>query len=115
MLVRAKEAYQFWHKLILNLSRIDRYTTGARIDEIFLSLLESIFRGCFAFDKFEKISIVSQAIAKNDLLKFFMQIAWEQKIVSHKNYADLISFLDEIGKMLGGWKRNLENKTPAKK
>lgn len=104
-----------WHSGIVNLKRVDRYTLGAKIDDIFLSLLDLIFKGCFAYEKFEKLSIVSQAIAKSDLLKFFLQLAWEQKVIDHKIYGALILLLDEIGRMLGGWKKNLSYKTPANK
>ncbi len=112
VLVQTKEVYRLWHNYIVNLNRVDRYTIGAKIDDTFLSLLELIFKGCFAYDKFEKISIISQAIAKSDLLKFLLQIAWENKIINNKIYGALILLLDEIGRMLGGWKKNLENKTP---
>jgi len=115
VLVRAKSAYQLWHSSIVNLNRIDRYTIGAQIDSIFLSLLELIFRGCFAYDKFEKLSLVSQAIAKTDLLKFFLQLGWEQKTINNKSYGALILLLDEVGRMLGGWRKNLVEKTPAHK
>ena len=58
---------------------------------------------------------MSQAIAKCDVLKFFLQIGWEQKIIDHKQYSNLILLLEEVGKMLGGWKRNLEEKTPTRR
>lgn len=115
VLVRAKEAYRSWHNSIVNLKRVDRYTIGVEIDELFRSLLEAIFSACFAYDKFEKLSLVSRAIGKCDLLKFFLQIAWEHKIVDHKTYGALILSLDEVGRMLGGWKKNLAEKTPAHK
>lgn len=115
VLTRVKEAYQVWHKNLVNLNRLDRYTVGVKIDEYFLSLLELIFRACFAYDKFEKLSLTSQAIGKNDLLKFFLQIGWEQKVIDHKNYGSLILALDEIGRMLGGWRKNIQEKTPANK
>lgn len=98
-----------------NLSRVDRYTIGATIDTTFLELLELIFRATFAYDKFEKLSLVSQAIGKLDLLKFFLQLGWEQKVIDYKNYGKLIVLLDEAGRMLGGWKKNIQEKTPAKK
>ncbi len=113
VLTRAKESYRLWHNSIVNLKRVDRYTVGAKIDDIFLSLLEFIFRGCFAHDKFEKLSLVSQAIAKLDLLKFFLQIAWEQKIIDHKSYGSLVLLLAETGRMLGGWKKDILDKTPT--
>lgn len=114
MLVKAKEVYRLWHKNLVNLNRLDRYTVGARTDDAFLSFLELIFRASFAHDKFEKLSLVSQAAGKGDILKFFLQICWEQKIISHGNYGFFMLSLDEIGRMLGGWKRSLQEKTPAK-
>jgi hypothetical protein len=74
-----------------------------------------IFRAAFAYDKFEKLSLVGQAIGKSDLLKFFLQIAWEQKILDQKTYAALNLNLDEVGRMLGGWKKSLSEKTPTSK
>jgi hypothetical protein len=113
--VRAKEAYKLRHSSIVNLSRVDRYTIGAKVDDIFLSLLELIFRACFAYDKFEKLSLVSQAVGKSDMLKFFLQLCWEHKVIDHKSYGAFILLLDEVGRMLGGWKKSLGDKTPANK
>jgi len=113
VMVKAKESYRIWHKNLINFNRLDRYTIGAKIDEIFLSFLELIFRACFAGDKFEKLSLVSLAIGKSDLLNFFLQLSWEHKIISHSVYGSLIIIIDEIGRMLGGWKKSLQEKTPA--
>jgi hypothetical protein len=41
-----------------------------------------------------------------------LQIAWENKCVKNDNYTLLSEQLIEIGKMLGGWKKGLEKKTP---
>ena len=110
VLVRAKQGYQVWHNYLEKVSRVDRNTIGVRIDDTFLYLLEFIFRACFAYDKFEKLSLVSQAIGKNDLLKFFLQVAWEHKIIDHKQYSTLILNLDEVGRMLGGWKKDIQER-----
>jgi hypothetical protein len=100
---------------LINVQRVDRYTLGAKIDDTFLSLLQLIFTGVFAHDKFEKLSIVSRALGKNDLIKFLLQLGWEQKVLTHKLYGSLILKLDEIGRMLHGWKKNLQEKTPTNK
>lgn len=104
----------FWHDFLINLKRIDRYTVGQRIDNTFLELLELLFRSAFAFDKFEKLNLVSEAIGKRDILNFFLQLGWEHKILPPKIYSNLVNRLDEIGRMLGGWKKSLQEKTPAK-
>jgi hypothetical protein len=114
VLVRAKESYKIWHAHLTTVSRVDRSTLGNKIDGIYLSLLELIFRATFAHDKFEKLSIVSQSIAKTDLLKFFLQLGWEHKVLNHSIYGKIILQLDEVGRMLGGWKKNLQEKTPTK-
>lgn len=115
VLVRAKESYKIWHIYLVNVSQVDRHTIGNKIDDIFLSLLELVFRATFAYDKFEKLSLVSQAIGKTDLLKFFLQIGWEHKVLDHKTYGNIIIQLDEVGRMLGGWKKSLQEKTPTNK
>ena len=115
VLVRTKEAYKVWHNHMVNINKLDRLTLGQKIDDEFLAILELIFRACFAYDKFEKLSLVSSAIGKNDLLKFFMQIGWEHKLVNQIQYSDFILYLDEIGRMLGGWKKSLVDKTPPTK
>ncbi len=113
--MRTKEAYKLWHEYLENIKRVDRYTIGVTIDNTFTALLETLFRATFAYDKFEKISLVGDATGKCDLLKFFLQIAWEHKIVDHTAYGKFIILLDEVGRMLGGWKKNLADKTPTRK
>ncbi|MEK7228078.1 MAG: four helix bundle protein [Patescibacteria group bacterium] len=115
VLIRAKESYKVWHNNLNNISKVDRHTLGGKIDDIYLSLLELIFRATFGHDKFEKLSLVSQAIGKTDLLKFFLQIGWEHKVLDHTMYGNIILQLDEIGRMLGGWKKSLQDKTPTNK
>jgi len=88
---------------------------GNKIDGEFLDLLELLFKATFAYDKFEKLSLVSHAIGKNDLIKFFLQIAWEEKVLDHKKYSEHILLLDEVGRMLGGWKRHLQELGITKK
>ncbi|MEK7576902.1 MAG: four helix bundle protein [Patescibacteria group bacterium] len=50
---------------------------------------------------------------KLDMLKFFLQVGWELKALDNKKYIMLIERLNEIGKMIGGWSRGIQNKTPT--
>lgn len=52
--------------------------------------------------------VLQKAAAKLDLLKFFLQIAWEIKSLDNKKYILLSEKLDEIGKMLGGWMKKAQ-------
>jgi hypothetical protein len=41
-----------------------------------------------------------------------VQLAWELKILDNKHFTTLSSQLSEIGKMIGGWKKQLGKQTP---
>jgi hypothetical protein len=114
VLIKAKETYQSWHENLVHVKRIDRYTIGTRIDDTFMVFLEHLFQTSFASDKFEKLSLLSTSIGTCDLLKFLLQIAWNQKVIATPIYATLLADLEETGRMLGGWRRQLEQKTSSK-
>jgi len=61
----------------------------------------------------QKIPYLQKAGGKLDLLKFFLQIAWELRALDEKKYISISEHLDEIGRQLGGWHRKLINETPA--
>ena len=58
--------------------------------------------------------MLGKIISRLDVLKFFIQIAWENKLIPEDKYIILSEQLHEIGRMLGGWKKGLQSKTPAK-
>ncbi len=85
-----------------------RFTIGSRIENKFLDLLELSYTTYFT-QKSDKTEKISECILTLDVLKFLISVAWEGKIISHKHYEVVGLKLDEIGKMLGGWKRSSEN------
>lgn len=89
-----------------------RYTIGSRIENKFLDLLELSYLAYFA-EKDKKATKISECILILDTLKFLISVSWEGKVISNKQCEDIAGKLDEIGKMLGGWKKNLDN--PEKK
>ena len=89
-----------------------RYTIGARIEHKFLELLELLYIAYFT-DKESKPDRVANCILKLDALKFLISVAWEAKFISHAHFEQIAVKLEETGKMLGGWKKNLDK--PDKK
>lgn len=79
-----------------------KYTLGDKIDSLLLEIIELVVSGSYS-DKLEKLIFLKRASFKLDLLKFFLQLAWEIKVLDNKKYILLSERLDEIGKMLGGW------------
>ena len=58
--------------------------------------------------------MLNKAITKFDIVKFFTQIAWENKLIPTDKYSQLVKNFEEIGRQLGGWKKGLQKKTSAK-
>ncbi len=112
VLVRAKESYSLWFHSLVDFPKIYRYNLGGKIENHFLSLLENIFIATY-LSREKKSSQLSLAILKLDNLKFFLQLAWENKCLPNDKYSTLSEQLDEVGRMLGGWKKGLDNKTPS--
>lgn len=52
--------------------------------------------------------MLSKCILILDTLKFFLSIAWEGRLISNKHYEDVVLKLDEVGKMFGGWIKNID-------
>jgi hypothetical protein len=44
-----------------------------------------------------------------------LQLAWDIRAIDTKKYIHLSEHLAEVGRMLGGWRKGLESKTPASK
>lgn len=84
---------------------------GVKIDGLFTELIRLILLAGYA-RRDQKYSIVFQASATLDLLKFFLTLAWDIKMLDHKKYALLATSLSEVGKMIGGWRKQLGNEPP---
>ena len=83
-----------------------RYTLGSKIDSYFTDTIECIVSATYLPREHKGVSIQA-AISKLDTLKFFLQIVWEIKALDTKKYGLLSEKLYEIGKMLGGWNRQV--------
>ena len=104
--------YKFWAEYKDNFPKKSRYTLGAKIEEYFLETIEALLIASY-LSKHEKLPYLKKAGVKLDLLKFFLQIAWESNALEKKHYILLSTPLNEIGKMLGGWVRGIQKETPA--
>lgn len=105
-------AYKLWQSYLPHFPKTSRYTLGEKIDSLFIETVENIVIASY-LSKQEKLPYLKQALLKLDVLKFFLQVAWEIKALDTKKYIILSEHLNEVGKMLGGWRKGLENKTPA--
>jgi len=112
ILQKIKEGYLLWLNIVNHIPKDRRYTIGARIENKFLDLLENSYLAYFIARE-KKTEKVTHCILILDTLKFIISIVWEAKLISPNQYEEIAIKLEEIGKMLGGWKNSLDN--PLKK
>lgn len=101
-----------WLNIIPHIAKTSRYTLGTRIENKFLDLLELSYITYFT-EKDKKQEKLSECILLLDTLKYLISVSWEGKIISNKHFEEIALKLDEVGKMLGGWRNSLNN--PQKK
>ncbi len=99
-------AYKLWHEFLPHIPKDARYTLGTKIDISLIETIEAIFIAGF-LTKEKKLPYVQRAATKLDLTKFFLQIAWEIKALDNKKYILISEQLADIGRMLGGWLRQI--------
>ena len=103
----------FWQDLVQHFPKKSKYTLGSKIDSTFLETIEIVFVASRTA-KHQKLIIIQKAASKLDLLKFFIQIAWEVKALDNNKYIILSEPINEVGRMVGGWIRRIESETPVK-
>lgn len=99
---KAYELYKTFYQYLPDLPKNDRHTIGQRIENLILSVIESIVVAS-QLSKTEKLPVLQEASTKLDLLKVFVRLSKDLKIIDNKRYLTLESCIQEIGRMLGGW------------
>ena len=112
VLTRTKAAYKLWLVIFNDFPKVSRNTLGKKIDNYFFDLLETIFAAIYLSGE-PKINKLTLASAELDGLKFFLQLAWENKCISLERFSALSEELNTTGRMLGGWRKDIISKTPA--
>jgi hypothetical protein len=107
ILQRLVETYKLWHQYLPNLPKAARYSLGEKIDGLFIQTVEAIVTATY-LGREEKQPYILRAITKLDILKFFLKVAWEMKALDNKKYLAISEQLNEIGRMLGGWNKQLQ-------
>ncbi len=109
---RAKAAYKNWIAIHRNIPRTERFGIGLKIDSLFLELLE-ILRAATYSPITAKAKVLESGLFKIDSLRFFVQILWETRLISNSQFITLGGDIENVGKMVGGWKKGIEKKTLA--
>ena len=105
-------AYKLWQGIAPHISRMTRYSLGAKIDNLFTDCIEQLLLASYT-NREHKLKYIVEASNKVDFLKYFIQLVWELKAINNNKYISLSTPLTEVGKMLGGWRKQNESQPPA--
>lgn len=107
VIAHLKDLYIEWNKLFLKFPKPLRYSIGIKIDNLFVDTIESLSIAGF-LQKTDKLPYLKKSIMKTDVIKVFIHIAWEMKLLELKQYTSISEKLNTIGKMIGGWHGQVE-------
>lgn len=85
----------------------DKYTIGATCERYLIQMIELLVEASY-LPKEEKTTSLKQASNKLEVLKVFIRLLYELKVIDQKKYIQLQSMIQEIGKMFGGWMKSIK-------
>lgn len=99
---QAYALYKLIDSYYLRIPKRKRYTLWNRCEKSVLSILESILSAGHYFGP-KQLEILQLMSIELDLLKVFVRLSKETYCLDSKQYLEIETKLQEIGKMLGGW------------
>ncbi len=108
-----KSAYKRWIIIERNLPKSERFGLGQKVDFLFTDLLDILQKASFSPIEV-KISLLGQSLLTVDSLRFFIQLSWELKLIPSKQFIVMGQEIEEIDRMIGGWRKGLITKTSVK-
>ena len=102
-MLKVLSAYSYWHNITRHIPKMRRYSLGIKIDALFANIIELVSMTQFS-PKIERENILTKAISKNDCLKSMLYVLFELKGIEEKHFVEIAVKVEEIGRILYGWK-----------
>jgi hypothetical protein len=103
----AYRLYRTLHEKSTIIPKHARHTLWQRCENSCLDALQGLITIPYVplSQRREKVLLVSSAI---DMLRVFIRLASDTKIIDKKLYVSIQEEIDDIGRMLGGWLKTLK-------
>lgn len=105
---KSYELYKLLHELRIKVSKQDRHTLWQKLENNALEVLEDILRAN-TMNKSEKLPTLNDASHSLNVTRVFIRLAKDTEIIDFKRYEDFQNRVDEIGRMLGGWIKQVKS------
>lgn len=91
-----------------------RFVFGHRLSNLVLDIVEGLVR---AYYSREKVPLLREINHRLEILRIFLRLANDRRLISIRQYEFICKEIDETGKMIGGWikerTRNEARKKPV--
>ncbi len=103
---KSYDLYKTFYSYRNGVSKQDRFTLWQRAENILLDVLEGILSAS-QLHKSQKLSVLENVSLKLNFFRVFLRLMKEVKSLDSKKYLVLQEYVDEIGRMLGGWIKSM--------
>lgn len=103
---RAYDLYRDFYVCLKQFPKSDRHAIGQKTDLALLEVLELLLEAGSAA-KAEKAKLLDRANTKLNLFRMYLRLGKEVRAIDAKRYVSFQEATDEVGRMLGGWRRSL--------
>lgn len=104
-----RKTYDFILYLIPQLNKFPRhqkFLLADRIENMILDILENYITAYYSKAENKRIVLVENNL-KLEKMRFLIRLSHDMHFFSHQKYGVISGFIDEIGKMTGGWIKSL--------
>ena len=101
---RAYDLFKTLHEFQHSVSKMERHTLWVKCEEVALTILTELLQTSH-IPREKRVAQLQKVSNNLDILRVFIRLAHDIKAIDQKKYIILQGFMDEIGRMLGGWIR----------
>ncbi|MCL2280396.1 four helix bundle protein [Candidatus Saccharibacteria bacterium] len=107
VIIRTHELYDQISKITEKMAGLKRQTIGRRCENKTLELLEILIMAKNA-PRAMKAAYLIKATAVNEIINFHLRTLMNQKLANDTTLHQLLAKNDEIGRMIGGWRKSVQ-------
>lgn len=99
---KSYDLYKEFYTLRLSVPKQDRYTLWQKCEQLLIDILEGILYASQQ-SKSDKLPTLEKTSVTLNFLRVCIRLMKDIKALDNKKYIIIEAYLDEIGRMLGGW------------
>lgn len=109
IMMKTIDLYTTWQLYTKHIPKMTRYSLGVKIENLIAEVIQMIASAQYSKDT-KQLAYIEAAIAKNDVLKCMLYVLLKTSGMEVKNFFHLTEKIEEVGKILYGWKNNCMKK-----